>query len=260
MSRSVRRLIRSSQCSATFLAVGVGVLSAALATSAFAMWLNCASNIGPVTVGVPLDRVVGGVSGTKTLGKAPVAIAWGDGTDEAGHLGNIFCFTPPLASTVCSYGVFGPHTYSAVMTGVTIRLQMIGLGGEVLSCTTNRFDVVAAGPPPPPPPGGDVLGNPKLMLSRAHVNVPVMGVIAAFSDSNPSALVSDFTAVIDWGDGTQSDGVVSSSRPSTLDVSVPLSGHTYATRGSVTVSVSLLAPGVAASIATGTVRVGGGHR
>jgi|SRR5215472_14821213 len=111
-------------------------------------------------------------------------------------------------------------------------------------------------PPPPPPPGGDVLSQPKLMFKHARVNVPVTGLIATFRDSNPSALVSDFTAVIDWGDGTQSDGVVSSSSPGVLDVSVPTGGHAYATVENVTVSVSLSAPGVTAAAATGVVKVG----
>jgi hypothetical protein len=120
---------------------------------------------------------------------------------------------------------------------------------------TRCLNLFCRRPPPPPPPGGDVLSSPKLMLKRAHVNVPVMGVIATFRDSNPSALVSDFTAVIDWGDGTQSDGVVTKPSPGVLDVSAASGGHTYGTRGRVTVSVSLSAPSVTESTATGTVQV-----
>jgi hypothetical protein len=232
------------------LAVGLGVLSAALATSGFALSLGCAGNIGPLTVGVGVDRAVGGVSGTTTLGRAPVIIAWGDGTVEAAHLGNIICFKPPLGSTVCSYGVFGSHTYSAPMSGINIHLQMIGLGGGVLSCATNKFDVVG-----PPPPGGDVLSNANLQLIKASAGVPVTGVIATFSDSNPSAVVSDFTALIDWGDGTQSDGVITKSIGTlTLNVSAP-GDHAYSQRGVVTMSVSLSAPGVVTAAATGRVRV-----
>jgi len=134
------------------------------------------------------------------------------------------------------------------MTGITITVHASG------TCSTPPFNVVSNNPPPP---GGDVLSNPRLMLRRAHVNVPVMGVIAAFSDSNPSAVVSDFTALIDWGDGTQSDGVVSSPRHGRLDVSAPPpDGHTYTTRGAVTVSVSLSAPGVTPSTASREVMVG----
>jgi hypothetical protein len=85
-----------------------------------------------------------------------------------------------------------------------------------------------------------------------------MGVIATFSDSNPSALVSDFTAVIDWGDGTQSDGVVSSPSSGVLGVT---GDHTYTTAESVTIAVSLSATGVTESTATGIVTVASGrHR
>ena len=75
------------------------------------------------------------------------------------------------------------------------------------------------------------------------------GVIATVRDSNPSVLVTDFTATIDWGDGTQSDGVITASG-GTLSVS---GGHTYSHKGSFTVSVSLT--GAASATAIGTVKV-----
>jgi hypothetical protein len=163
---------------------------------------------------------------------------WGDRTvSEVRNL----CFFDPHAPIPWSCTARGSHTYSTVETGIHITAG---------ACTSAPFNVVAGGSPPPP--GGDVLSHPKLILRLVHVNVPVMGVIATFRDSNPSALVSDFTAVIDWGDGTQSDGVVSSPRPGTLEV---IAGHTYATRGRMTASVSLSAPSVTESTATGTVKV-----
>jgi hypothetical protein len=87
------------------------------------------------------------------------------------------------------------------------------------------------------------------------VNVPVTGVIATFYDSNPSAVVSDFTAVIDLGDGAQSDGIVISPRPVCWTVGAPPGAHAYATRGMVTVSLSRSAPSVTPSTATGMVTV-----
>jgi hypothetical protein len=113
-----------------------------------------------------------------------------------------------------------------------------------------------AQPPGPPPPGGDALSDPTLQLTSATVDVPVTGVIATFTDSNPSAITSDFTALINWGDGTQSAGVVSRSA-NTFSVSAPAGGHTFVRRGSTTVSAHLteIANGTARSRATGAVLV-----
>jgi len=138
------------------------------------------------------------------------------------------------------------------MTGVTITVHASG------TCTTHPFNVAAAEPPPqqPPPPGNDVLSNPTLKLWVARVNVPVIGVVATFSDSNPSAYIPGFTAVIDWGDGTQTDGAISSPWAGALNVSAPAGGHFYAAPPrAVTVSVSLSALGVTESTATGKVWV-----
>lgn len=138
-----------------------------------------------------------------------------------------------------SFATAGVHSVSAVCAPVFCK----GLLTEEVQDS-----------PSPPPPGGDVLSNPTLQLSSAKNGVPVTGVIATFTDSNPSAIVSDFTAMINWGDGTESAGVVSGSA-GTLNVSASPEGHTYSERGSFTVSVSLSAPGVTSSVATGTVSV-----
>jgi hypothetical protein len=81
MSQSLRRSISSSRRCANFLGAVFAVLNAALATGAFGESLGCASNIGPVAVGIALDRAVGGVSGTKTLGRGPVSVTWGMGPE-----------------------------------------------------------------------------------------------------------------------------------------------------------------------------------
>jgi hypothetical protein len=60
---------------------------------------------------------------------------------------------------------------------------------------------------------------------------PASGPIATFTDANPTAPVSDFTAVIDWGDGTPtSAGVVT--QPGTVGSVFDVTGsHTYADSG-----------------------------
>jgi hypothetical protein len=238
------------------LAVGFGVLIAALATSAHGLGVTCNKTLGPFYADVDNSRATIFVGTTINTGPTypgqdiEFEVIWGDGTESWG------------VPTGGAYAVHLAHTYSTPLSGISITLVFFKGANEsppthpyVLSCTTNTFDVLAApGSPPPPPPGGDVLSNPTLQLTSARMGVPVTGVIATFSDSNPSPNVPDFTGLINWGDGTQSDGVVSSSA-GTLSVSAPAGGHSYDQSDSVNVSVTLSAPGVASSTATGTVRV-----
>ncbi len=79
--------------------------------------------------------------------------------------------------------------------------------------------------------------------------------VAIFEDDNPSAYLTDFTATIDWGDGSPvSPGTIGIS-----DTEFPVLGsHTYASIGTFTVTVVIadVSPGtgtaIATSIATGT--------
>jgi len=199
------------------------------------------------TVDVP---VTGKIATFSDLDPSPVVsnfsavIDWGDGTQSDGVVSN------PFPGTLVVNAPPSGHSYAS--TGsltVSVSLAEIEFG-NASSTATGVVQVALQ------PAGGDVLSHPRLLLRQVPVHVPVTGVIAMFSDSNPSAAVSDFTAVIDWGDGTQSDGVVSSPSPGILEVSAPAGGHTYATRGMETLSASLSAPGVTASTATGAVSVG----
>jgi hypothetical protein len=118
------------------------------------------------------------------------------------------------------------------MNGISIFAQVFG-PGESYSCTTNTFDVLA-------PPDG-LLGNPSFLLPAiVEPNIPVTGLIATFSDSDPSPNLSDFAAMIYWGNGTQSPGVVGlGSQAGTLSVSAPPGGHTYSTGQGQTYSVRI---------------------
>lgn len=70
---------------------------------------------------------------------------------------------------------------------------------------------------------------------------PVDGVVATFTDANPHAPVSDFTATIDWGDGSAATaGTVSATDNGTFTVS---GSHTYATLGPKTILVHIVDEG-----------------
>ena len=80
------------------------------------------------------------------------------------------------------------------------------------------------------------------------------GAVATFEDDNPAALPSDFTATIDWGDGSPTTGGTIFSNSAAF---VVIGQHTYADEGSftATVTISDVAPGTGTATATDTATV-----
>ncbi len=74
-------------------------------------------------------------------------------------------------------------------------------------------------------------------LSAATEGTATSGPVATFADTNLSETASAFTALINWGDGTTSAGVVSGSN-GVFSVA-PASGHIYATEGSFAASTAI---------------------
>jgi hypothetical protein len=77
------------------------------------------------------------------------------------------------------------------------------------------------------------------------------GGVATFTDDNPAATPADFTATIDWGDGT---AVTAGTIGSSSAAFVVTGQHTYADEGSftVTVTISDVSPGTGSATATTT--------
>src|SRR5207248_5740176 len=78
-------------------------------------------------------------------------------------------------------------------------------------------------------------------------------VVAHFTDANPGAATSDFSATVSWGDGSSSStGAVSAPAGGGFDVTA---GHTYPAAGTYTVTVSIgdVGGSTAAPTATATV-------
>src|SRR5207237_6866008 len=64
---------------------------------------------------------------------------------------------------------------------------------------------------------------------------PFTSLVAVITDTDPAA-VNDFTATIDWGDGTTSQGTVVSNGDSTFNV---YGAHTYITLGGYSADVTV---------------------
>src|SRR5206468_12733947 len=79
------------------------------------------------------------------------------------------------------------------------------------------------------------------------------GQVATFSDADRNGALSDYTAMITWGDGQSSTGTISLGAGGTFAVS---GNHTYADEGSYTVSVQIADAGGASISTTGSATVG----
>ncbi len=160
-------------------------------------------------------------------------IDWGDGS--ATSFGTI-------TENAGTFSVSGQHAYTdegSFAATVTITEQEPGTG---FASVTDTATVAEA----------DVLsGTPRTFA--APPGASFTATVASFSDTLTSAVASDFTATINWGDATTSAGTVSGGSGS-----FQVSGtHTYASPGTYPVMVTLSddAPGTATATVTSTARV-----
>jgi hypothetical protein len=81
-----------------------------------------------------------------------------------------------------------------------------------------------------------VLSEPAQAAAAASAGVPVTATLDTFSDTDPSSTPSDFTATIDWGDGSRSAGTIASGAGGTFVVT---GSHTYAQSGDYDAEVTV---------------------
>jgi hypothetical protein len=187
--------------------------------------------------GVPIHATEGasftGTAATFTTDAAPQVVAstfsatidWGDGT-------------PVAAATISaepdgSFTVDGSHTYAeegSNTTKVTVNDSQGSQGTATGTASVADAALTATG---------------KSILSSSGT---FSGVLATFTDADPNGTLSDYSATIDWGDGTASSaGTVSSGSGGQFVVS---GSHTYAALGQFTVKVSIADVGGSTAIAT----------
>jgi hypothetical protein len=93
-------------------------------------------------------------------------------------------------------------------------------------------------------------GSP--VTSSASEGIPFTGPVATFTDANPNAPVSDFTATINWGNGMTSTGTVTALGGGNFSVS---GTNVYGEGGTYGVTVGVTDIGGAATTVTNTVQV-----
>jgi hypothetical protein len=140
-------------------------------------------------------------------------ILWGDGTTSAGAVSLV---------SGTSFNVTGAHVY-AEEGSFAVSIMVSDAGGAVTSVG-----------------GAAIVGDASLAASaRALLTTEASsfsGIVATFTDADPAALASDFTATVLWGDGATASGTVAGSGASKFTVT---SGHAYTGAGSFPIAVTI---------------------
>ncbi len=162
-------------------------------------------------------------------------IKWGDGTTTTGTVSN------PAATNI--YAVDGSHTYADEGTFTVTVVLSDDAPGTASATASNPFGVAEA----------DSLSGTATPIQTTEGTA--VSEAATFTDTYTGNTAADFTATINWGDGTTTAGTVSGGGGS-----FTVSGsHTYTASGSFPVAVTLAddAPGTASNTATTTASVSG---
>jgi hypothetical protein len=171
---------------------------------------------------------------TKTPASFSATIAWGDATTSAGTItGGAGSFTVSGQHTYADEGVFTFTVTIAELSPGTASTSAMG------TATVNESDVLAPGPP---------------VAVNAFQGVQFSGPVAKFTDADTANTGADFTATIDWGDGSPVTAGVVSGGGGLFTVS---GTHTYASTGTFSILVTLAddPPGTASAATRSTANV-----
>src|SRR5262249_51720778 len=140
------------------------------------------------------------------------SIDWGDGGTSTGTVGG----------SGGSFTVTGSHTYTDEGS-YTVGVQITDGNNSSDTATTSSTATI-----------GDAA-----LSASGKGTLPTggsfSGVVASFTDAKPGGQVGDFTASIDWGDGSTTTGAVAANGGA-FDVS---GSHVYSSTGSHDLSVSI---------------------
>src|SRR6185437_6043063 len=151
-------------------------------------------------------------------------ITWGDGATTVGTV---------TANGGGGFDVTGTHTYlEEGPNPVQVAVQDVGGSTATAASAANVADA-------PLSATGTTVTSPEFTTFT--------GVVATFTDADPNGTVSDYTATIDWGDGTTTAGVVAAAGGG-FNVS---GSHAYTEDGTFTVKATIVDAGGSTATATG---------
>ena len=185
--------------------------------------------------GTPITQAVATFTSGNPLavaGNFQASIDWGDGTA-----------TPEATITVGAGGVFsiyGSHAYEAVGT-FPIDVTILSAGGT-------SADVLTQGAVADAPLAGQVV-----LGYAPKIGVSASPTLFAFLDNDPNQAAVNYSASIDWGDGTpQTSGTITAD-PSQLGRFLVSGTHTYTEVGPETITADITDAGGASVVVKQTV-------
>ena len=234
-----RRRAAGALCIVLLLAGGLVVVTGSVAAAAMsAQGVNFSQQETPPA---PLQQTVGTFTDTTPSDPSgyTVSINWGDGTGTLSPGG--FVYLPSGGPfTVISNTL---HTYLNDGT-YTVTFSVTETGDDHDSATATAVATVGEAN------RGLFVTVPPLNASEGTV---VSGTIATFTDPGTTDPAADFTATIDWGDGTTTAGIVTEG-PAAGDYVV--SGtHQYTDELSGLLNVSISEPGLGSNGIGNTVTI-----
>ena len=183
------------------------------------------STVSGVVEGAAFSAIVAHFTGG--AGPYTATIAWGDGQTSPGSI------SIPNANSVS-----GSHTYSEE-GAYNVTVTVTDSTGATTSGTASTSAADAA-----------------LTVTGASVtaveSAALSGAFASFTDADPNAAVSDFSATINWGDQTSSAGTITANGSGGFVVT---GNHVFAEEGSYTVTVAISDAGGASASANSSATV-----
>jgi VCBS repeat-containing protein len=158
-------------------------------------------------------------------------ISWGDGQTSPGTIRD-----NPLGG----FQVTGTHTYASIGTyTTTVSVRETGFGTHRDSATA-RVSIT------------DQALTATGLAFQAIEDLPFTGVVATFTDSNTLGSKGDFSALINWGDGSTSTGTIAVKDGGGFSV---YGNHTYVTPGAYAVLTTINDIDGSSASATSTAQV-----
>jgi ELWxxDGT repeat protein len=166
--------------------------------------------------------------GAEKIEKYTASIKWGDGSTSNGTI--VFDGT--------HFRVSGQHQYAEQGT-YNVSVSVSDDSGPASTAQTKV-----------------TVHDAPIYASRVHIRTMVgqnfSGPVARFHDGNPLGKLGEFSAQINWGDGTTTTGTIQTNGPGNY---VVLGSHTYATANSYLVDVTLLDDGQPITVAHSTAQI-----
>jgi uncharacterized repeat protein (TIGR01451 family) len=153
-------------------------------------------------------------------------VFWGDGTanTSADGSGNVTV----SANTGGGFDVFGSHMFDEVPSGSTFGVLIQDVSGATTGASTTSFTVAD--------PSVKATGG--LSLSAKENADPGAQTVATFTDPSGAESLGDYSANINWGDGTP-DGSGAITYDSTKGTFTVKGDHVYSQAGSDTITVTI---------------------